>query len=228
LGEHVIESGLMLSTPPAKVRFDITNHPVKITVVEQLKGQRGYMILTKLVIQSFDKEEYLLFSGFTSSGKMLDQEICEKIMMCQGQVVERIDLPAVVVQKLQQESERYCEATVSRVMEANNKFFKEEQDRLQKWADDLIQASEKELEDIKVRLRELSRQARLATTTEEQHKIQLQIAELEKQKKEKRRRIFEVEDEILEKRDALIKELEMKMMQKVEKETLFMIEWEIV
>lgn len=46
--------------------------------------------------------------------------------------------------------------------------------------------------------------------------------------KEKRRRIFEVEDEILEKRDALIKELEMKMMQKVEKETLFMIEWEIV
>lgn len=37
-----------------------------------------------------------------------------------------------------------------------------------------------------------------------------------------------MEDEILEKRDALIKDLEMKMMQKVEKETLFMIVWEIV
>ncbi|MDE4542418.1 SNF2-related protein [Thermoanaerobacterium sp. R66] len=228
LGEHVIETGLKLSTSQAKVRFDITNHPVKITVVEQLKGQMGYMILTKLTIQSFDKEEYLLFSGFASSGKMLDQEICEKIMMCQGQVAEIKDLPDVIVKRLQQESERFCEATVSRVMEANNKFFTEEQERLQKWADDLIQSSEKELEDIKVRLRELSRQARLATTTEEQYKMQLQIAELEKRKQAKRRRIFEVEDEILEKRDALIKELEMKMMQKVEKETIFMIEWEIV
>ncbi|MDK2888850.1 MAG: hypothetical protein PWP72_1728 [Thermoanaerobacter sp.] len=228
LGEHVLERGLNLLTPPAKVRFDITNHPVKISVVEQLKGQTGYMILTKLTIQSFDKEEYLLFSGFTASGEPLDQEICEKIMLCQGQVMERKNLPAFAVQKLLQESERFCEATVSRVMEANNKFFKEEQERLQKWADDLIQASEKELEDIKVRLRELNRQARLATTTEEQHRIQLQIAEIEKQKKAKRRRIFEVEDEILEKRDALIKDLEMKMMQKVEKETLFMIEWEII
>lgn len=228
LGEHVVDSGLNLPTPPAKVRFDITNHPVKISVVEQLKGQTGYMILTKLTIQSFDKEEYLLFSGFTASGKPLDQEICEKIMLCQGKVTERTNLPAFAVQKLLQESERVCEAAVSRVMEANNKFFKEEQERLQKWADDLIQASEKELEDIKVRLRELNRQVRLASTTEEQHRIQLQIAEFEKQKKAKRRRIFEVEDEILEKRDALIKELEMKMMQKVEKDPLFMIEWEIV
>lgn len=228
LGEHVVDSGLNLPTQPAKVRFDITNHPVKISVVEQLKGQTGYIILTKLTIQSFDKEEYLLFSGFTALGEPLDQEICEKMMLCQGQVVERINLPDLVIQKLLQESERFCEATVSRAMETNNKFFQEEQERLQKWADDLIQASEKELEDIKVRLRELNRQARLATTTEEQHRIQLQIAELEKQKKVKRRRIFEVEDEILEKRDALIKELEMKMMQKVEKEILFMIEWEIV
>lgn len=228
LGEQVVEMGLNLFTPPANVRFDITNHPVKISVVEQLKGKTGYMILAKLTIQSFDKEEYLLFSGFTASGEMLDQEICEKIMQCQGKVIERKGLPDLAVQKLLRESERFCEATVSRVMEANNKFFKEEQERLQKWADDLIQASEKELEDIKVRLRELNRQSRLATTTEEQYRIQLQIAELEKQKKAKRRRIFEVEDEILEKRDALIKELEMKMMQKVEKEILFMIEWEVV
>ncbi|MCR4436127.1 MAG: SNF2-related protein [Clostridiales bacterium] len=228
LGEKVLECGLNLSTPPAKVRFDITNHPVKISVVEQLKGEKGFMILTKLAIQSFDREEYLLFSGFTVSGKPLDQEICEKMMLCQGQVLETEELPTYVYQKLREESERFSEATVNRVMEANNKFFKEEQERLQKWADDLIQASEKELEDIKVKLRDLNRLARLASTTEEQHRIQLQIADLEKQKKIKRRRIFDVEDEILEKRDGLIKELETKMMRKVEKETLFMIEWEIV
>lgn len=228
LGEHVVNSGLNLSTPPAKVRFDITSHPVKISVVEKLKGQTGYMILTKLTVHSFDSEEYLLFNGFTASGKLLDQEICEKMMLCQGKVTDRTNLPAPVVQMLYQEAEKACEETVNRVIDANNKYFKEEQERLQRWADDLILASEKELEDIKHRLRELNRQARFAKTTEEQHKIQLQIAELEKQKKAKRRKIFDVEDEILEKRDALIKELEMKMMQHVEKEPLFMIEWEVV
>ncbi|MGY2644144.1 hypothetical protein [Bacillus inaquosorum] len=126
------------------------------------------------------------------------------------------------------EVERYLEVTVSIVMEENNRYFREEQDRLQKRPDDLILASEQELNDIKRNIRELTRKARLATITEEQHQIQVQISELEKEKRIMRKKIFQVEDEVLEKRDKLIEELEARLHQNTKREDFFMIQWEVV
>ncbi|WP_251553979.1 SNF2-related protein [Neobacillus muris] len=228
LGEYVIDKAISISTSPAKLKFDITNHPVKISLVESLKGKSGYIILSKLTIDSFEKSEYLLFSGYTLDGEMLDQEVCEKLFQCQANIIPLDTIEANHKQKLLKEVGRYSEATVSRVMEENNRYFREEQDRLQKWADDLILSSEQELNDIKRNIRELTRKARLATNTEEQHQIQVKISELEKKKRTMRKKIFQVEDEVLEKRDELIEELESRLHQNTEREDLFMIEWEVV
>lgn len=228
LGEYVIDKAISVSTPPAKLEFDITNHPVKISLVESLKGKSGYIILSKLTIESFEISEYLLFSGYTLDGEMLDQEVCEKLFQCQANTIPFNTFEEIHKQKLSKEVVRYSEATVSLVMEENNRYFREEQDRLQKWADDLILASEQELNDIKGNIRELTRKARLATNTEEQHQIQVQISELEKKKRTMRRKIFQVEDEVLEKRDWLIEELESKLHQSTKREDLFMIKWEVV
>lgn len=228
LGEYVIDRAISISTPPAKLKFDITNHPVKISLVESLKGKSGYIILSKLTIESFEKSEYLLFSGYTLDGEMLDQEQCEKLFQCKANTIPLNNIEEIHKKKLLKEVGRYTEATVSMVMENNNRYFREEQDRLQKWADDLILASEQELNDIKRNIRELTRKARLATNTEEQHQIQVQISELEKKKRTMRKKIFQVEDEVLEKRDELIQELESRLHQNTDKEDLFMIQWEVM
>jgi hypothetical protein len=55
-------------------------------MVEALKGQSGWLNLQRLAIDSFDKEEYLLFSAFTNSGKSLDQETCERLFHCSATV----------------------------------------------------------------------------------------------------------------------------------------------
>jgi hypothetical protein len=49
-------------------------------VVEQLRGQSGVLTLQKLAVDSFEKQEYLLFSALTDQGQSLDQETCEKLM----------------------------------------------------------------------------------------------------------------------------------------------------
>ena len=72
------------------------------------------------------------------------------------------------------------------------------------------------------------RQARQAVTLEEQHAIQQQIQKLEKQQRRQRQEIFQVEDSIIEKRDALIESLERRLSQKTESEQLFTIEWAVV
>lgn len=113
-------------------------------------------------------------------------------------------------------------------MEANNKHFNEAREKLEKWADDLVLAAEKALKDTKEQIKILQRQARLATHLDEQHDIQQKIQKFEKQQRRQRQEIFQVEDSIIEKRDALIDTLERRLTQKTEAERLFIIEWQVV
>lgn len=228
LGEHVLSEAKALATPPGRVIFDITNRPTRIAVVEALKGRTGWLSLQRLVIDSFEREEYLLFSGFDESGELLDQETCEKLFACDAQSSVMDDIPADIRVRLDGYAERYVQATISRSLEENNRHFQEAREGLEKWADDMVVAVEKELKDTKERIKALTRQARLAVTPEEQHKLQQQISELEKKKRRQRQRIFEVEDQIAEKRDELIKRLERRMQQQTTVEPLFTVKWAVV
>ena len=92
----------------------------------------------------------------------------------------------------------------------------------------MVIAAEKELRDTKNQIKVLNREARLATTVEEQHQVQERIRELERKKRRQRQNIFDVEDEIMEKRDVLITALEKRMAQRTAVETLFTIRWSVV
>jgi ERCC4-related helicase len=227
LGEHVIETGKRCATPLATVAFHITEHPTRIAAVEALKGKRGWLLLQRLVIDSFEREEYLLFSAIGDDGHSLDQETCEKLFRCTGSVCHADALPSTVEDRLAREAQRHAEATIARSLETNNQYFLQERQRLERWADDMVLAAEKDLADTKAQIKAMNRQARLATTLEEQHAIQEKIRELEKQMRRQRQRIFDVEDEIMAKRDALITSLEKRLSQRTSAEHLFTIRWAV-
>ena len=86
LGEWVIDTGKTCPTPVAKVTFDVSHYPAKLSMVEAIKGQSGWLTLQQLAIDSFEREEHLLFSAFTDSGKSLDQETCERLFHCSATV----------------------------------------------------------------------------------------------------------------------------------------------
>jgi hypothetical protein len=227
LGEHVVGEAKLLQTPPARVVFDVTHHPARVHVVEALRGQSGYLTLTRLVIDTFEREEHLLFSGFDESGRALDQETIEKLFACTARVDGAIGVPGAATGRLTAESERHAQATVSRSLEQNSKHFNDARDKLEQWADDMVLAAEKALKDTKEQIKALRRQARQATTLAEQHEIQQKIQMLEKQQRRQRQDIFKAEDEIMEKRDALIEQLERRLAQRAETECLFTIEWAV-
>lgn len=228
LGEYVVETAKHLPTPAAHIAFDISHHPSHIHVVEQLKGNSGSIILIKLTIESFESEEYLLFSGFDQDGHAMDQETCEKLFSCAGKFLEPIPLPESVIERLRAEARRHAEATITLSLERNSQYFNEAREKLEKWADDMVFSAEKALKDTKEQIKALQREARHATTLEEQHDIQEKIRALEKQQRRQRQEIFQVEDEIMAKRDELISKLEKRLAQKTETEILFMIHWSVV
>lgn len=79
LGEWVIDSGKACPAPVAGVEFDLSGHSTRLSMVEAIKGQSGWLTLQRLTIDSFDREEYLLFSAVTETGRSLDQETCERL-----------------------------------------------------------------------------------------------------------------------------------------------------
>jgi len=64
-------------------------------------------------------------------------------------------------------------------LERNHRHYHEARDQLEKWAEDMIVASEKELRDAKEQIKVLNRQARQAVTVQEQHEIQEKIRDAE-------------------------------------------------
>jgi len=227
LGEHVLHAGKTCPVPVAEVAFSVSGHPTRIAMIEQLKGKAGYLTLQHLRIDSFEREEYLLFSGFTDDGRALDQETCSKLFHCAGCVVrEDIGLGSAQ-ERLSADGERHVRATINRSLETNNRHFNEAREKLEKWADDMEIAAQKELDDAKNQIRALNRQARQATTVQEQREVQDKIRQLEQKKRRLRQRIFDVEDEIAGKRDRLIDALERRMQQKTQTTPLFTIRWRV-
>jgi hypothetical protein len=228
LGEFVIDRAKGLDTPSAKVVFNVSKHPTRLHLVESLCGKQGYLTLTSLAVESYEREEYLLFSGSDADGVALDQEACEKLFNCMAESVSPTHIPESVQQRLTADSQRHAKATISQSLEDNNKHFFEAREKLEKWADDLVLAAEKALRDTKEQIKVAQRQARLATNLDEQHEIQQRIQKLEKQQRRQRQEIFQVEDNIIDKRDGLIEALEKRLTQKTESKTLFSLEWAVV
>jgi ERCC4-related helicase len=227
LGEYVVERAKGLVTTLAQVVFDVTNHPTRLHVIEALRGKSGFLALTRLAIDSYEREEHLLFSGFDESGASLDQETMEKLFNCAGRSEDRYELPGAGRQRLEADADRHAKATVSRSLEQNSAHFNQARDKLEKWADDMVLSAEKALQDTKEQIKALRRQARQAITLEEQHGIQEKLQKLERQQRRQRQEIFKAEDDIMEKRDALIESLERRLAQRTEAETLFTIRWRV-
>ena len=231
LGEHVVDGAKVLSTPPERIVFDVTHHPARLYVIEALRGKAGYLTLTRLAIDSYEREEYLLFSGCDEAGVSLDPETMEKLFGCAGRTAHAGDgegaIPAVVMQRLDLESRRHAQATISRSLEQNATHFHEAREKLEGWADDMLLSAEKALVDTKEQIKALRRQTRQAVTLTEQHEIQERIRKLERRQRRQRQQIFKTEDEIIEKRDRLIDSLERRLAQRTETETLFTIRWAV-
>jgi len=228
LGEWVIDTGKSFPAPVAKLNFDVSHYPVKLSMIEALKGQSGWLNLQHLAIDSIDREEYLLFSAFTDSGKSLDQESCERLFHCSATVEPLDGVPEDAINRLTVETSVHAEAAVACSLEDNNRLFSEERERLEKWAEDMVVAAEKELADTKAQIKAIRRQSRLATTLDEQNDLQQKLTALEKKQRKQRQQIFEVEDQIAEKRDKLIDGLQKRMSQKTKIKSLFTIQWRVV
>ncbi len=226
LGEWTLAQALQTDTPPVEIIFDHSRHPSRISVLEPLRGNGGWLRLIRLQVTAFDICERLLFIARTDDGNVLDQETCEKMLM-----VEAFTKPAGIAASspewLDINSQRRVEAEVAAILDTNQRLFHDERNKLEKWAEDRLLAAEEHLRSTKQQIAQIKRDSRQAISMEEQAGIQTQLRALEQKQRAQRQEVFEVEDAIIEKRDALIAQLEQRLTQSVHTETLFSIRWRV-
>jgi len=110
----------------------------------------------------------------------------------------------------------------------NHNFFDVEMDKLDQWADDMKISLEKEIKDIDAEIKLKKAEAKKTLNLELKVKAQREIKELENKRSDKRRRLFQAQDEIDVRKEDLLTEIEQRLNQKIIEKNLFSIRWQLI
>lgn len=228
----------------AEVHFDYGQHDGKVTLLEPLIGKSGWLTLSLFSAESLDQaEDHLILSAVTDDGQTLEQDVARHVYShfpapsphsCRERVTsiplslrERVGGEGDVLQLLGARTQQHQAAIQRDISERNARFFEAEADKLDGWADDLKVGLEREIKEIDRHIKEARRAASTALTLEEKLAGQKQIKALEAQRNQKRRSLFDAQDEVDRQREGLIAHIEGKLHQQTELQQLFEIRWNI-
>jgi superfamily II DNA/RNA helicase len=223
LAQGLIDQAIVRDLPSAEVVFDYTNYRSKISILEPLVGQSGWLEVTKLSVTAVETDEFLIVAGKTDHNQELDADICKKLLSLPAEVgEENLDAPNLA---------SLCEAEVAvRLAEIDARnacFFDEEVLKLDRWSEDLKLSLEHEIKELDKRIRELRRTSALAQSLQDKLTYQKQLRDLERRRSSKRRELFDAQDAIDEQREELIGKIEMQLKQSSVAQTLFSIRWNL-
>lgn len=224
LADAVIRTAKQRSLPPAEISFSYEAHEGKVSILEPFIGQSGWLTASRFTVDSLDQsEDYLILAAHTDAGEVLDRETADRLLSLPGTHLRNLSEPSPgTLHDITQREQ----ARISRdISERNANFFEAEATKLDQWADDLKVGLEREIKDIDRQIKEARRAASAALTLEEKLAGQKQIKALEIHRKERRRNLFDAQDEIDNNRQRLIDKIEGKLKSKSLEEELFTIRW---
>lgn len=110
----------------------------------------------------------------------------------------------------------------------NSEFFDEEVAKLEKWTDDMKTSIEIELKQLDIEIATLKTQSRKLIQLEEKVAAKRTLNELEKKRTEMRRNLYEMQDDIDKKQEALLSAVEAKLHRQIEKREILKVRFTII
>ena len=228
LGAAVVARAKGRTLPAAELTFDLSGHQGKISALQPSIGKSGWLEAQLLTVEALGQaEDRVLLTGFSDDGQVLDEVALLRLWTVGGEVETTAAVPDGIADRLRGELVAKAQAVRDEIGLRNARFFEDEAVKLDGWADDLKVGLEREIKDIDRQIKEARRAATAAVTLEKKLEGQKVIKTLEATRSTRRRSLFDAQDDIDARRAALISEIEGRMEQKVESETLFKIRWHI-
>ncbi|XWY21974.1 SNF2-related protein [Bisgaard Taxon 45] len=226
LGEWCLTYCQQIKTDITHLQFNYQQHRTKLSVLAQHQGDSGWLWIDKLGFYGETQtQEQLIFTAKTDSGKWLDEDFCRKLLSVSAKEHStNLQLPT----DLQANAEQAIIGMSAKHAEIHTHLLKQEGERLDKWAEDKIKAAQDAIMEVGEKIRQVKREKNQANNLEELANLEQQLLNLEKKRRQLRQNIFEVEEEIEEKRDELFIQIQDKLKQSCKTEHLFAIRWEII
>lgn len=226
LTQEIIKKAVTRETPSSIIDFDYTKYHSKITALESLKKRDGELVLWKLKLVSFEEEEYLIFTGKTSDGKLLSKEQCEKLFDVEGKVVKACNLQDL--SQLEAEFNKQKKVLAKELTDKNSSYFDEEIVKLEKWSDDRKNTLKEKLKELDEQIKTLKKDNRLSVNLQEKLRKQKEIRSLDTKRDEAWKEYENKKKDIDSQVDDLIEHIQAKMEQKMVVEQVFAINWRLI
>lgn len=227
LAQNIINDYKEKQLESVEIVFDYSNSNQNIEKVKPYIGKTGEISLNNVDIETFEKENFLIFSGIDENGNYLDDDTCRKIFNINNVKINN-NCKIESKEKLKETFDIQFNNVLDKLLERNNTFFDSEMDKLEKWAEDVKKSIELELRNLDIDIKFKKAEARKMLKLEDKLNMQKEIKELEKKRNNLRFNLFEEQDKVDEKKEKLIADIENKMKQKIDIEELFSIKWKIV
>jgi ERCC4-related helicase len=228
LAQRILKSCKENETLTKEVVFDYSSTPTKVTVLEKYIGKSGWLQIEHLCVNSFEEEDYVLFACNTDDGETIPAETAQRFFSLYADENEMISISNEVSTVLKDLIQVERQEIISENANRNRDFFDVEMDKLDQWADDMKISLEKEIRDLDAEIKLRKAEAKKMLNLEAKVKSQRQIKELEKKRSEKRQTLFSAQDEIDDKKETLLTDIEKRLNQKIEQKQLFTIKWKII
>jgi adenine-specific DNA-methyltransferase len=224
LAEAVVAQAKSRELPVQEVRFDYGGHDGIISILKPLIGKSGWLALACYTVESLDQaEDHLIFGAITDDGVPLDDACAARLLTLPGKVAGPcLSIAPSAVGESVEQRQAAIRHTIS---ERNARFFEAEAEKLEDWAEDLKLSLEREIRDIDRQIKEARRLAVVAATLEDKLAGQKAIRALEARRSQKRRSLFEAQDDVERQRDQLIANLEGKLSQEARSVPVFSLRW---
>jgi adenine-specific DNA-methyltransferase len=221
LAHELIENAASESTATADVTFEYEPHA---SALEQYRGTSGWLEVSKLSTEAVGRsEEFLLVAACDRDGKHLVAEVATKLFSLRGQVTGTMTDPAPPVLAKIRDELRHLR--LQELQTRNEKFFEEEVDRLERWAEDVKFGLERELRELDTQIKAAKKDSKSAVALAEKLEVQKRIKTLEASRNTKRRQLFDAQDEVDRKRTELIEEIERQLQTKTSVAPVFTLRW---
>ena len=230
LAARIIEQCKNLKLEERLLEFDYAGSGKLISILAPFVNHSGWLLASSLAITSFDTEDYVVLSGITDDGKLLDTDQCQRLFSLPGketELMKNADLEGVK-KELNTQYEKAKSVILNDIGLRNGNYFEVELDKLDKWGEDKRNSLKITLKELDDQIKELKKQVRLAPNLPEKLKLEKDKRKLETERDEAWKEYDNAAKEIEKNKDKLIDDIEKKLKQSLIQSELFFIKWKLI
>ena len=227
LAQRIIEKCKDLATPEAELIFNYSNTGRIISVIEPLCGKSGRLTVQKVTVTAFETEDHILVAGVTDDGKSLNDEQCHRLMTLPATANTLDTSDDARENQLRDLLNENRQNIFVKLETKNASYFEGELDKLDRWGEDQRASLKLALKELEDQIKDTRRSARLAGSLPEKLKLEREKRGLDSKRDEAWKKYEQAAKDIEAKKDGLMDEVEKRLKQQINEQSLFTIRWQV-